>query len=69
MVSEETRDKISRANKGKTSKKVRCIELDRVFDSILSAAEFIGKDHKGISSCLHGKQKTSGGYHWEFVEK
>lgn len=55
IVSKETREKISKANRGKTSKKVKCVELDRIFDSILSAAEFIEKDHKGISSCLHGK--------------
>jgi len=37
------------------------------FDSITLAANFIGKSPTGISQCLRGSQKTSGGFVWRYV--
>lgn len=83
-LSEETKEKIRNAHIGKkasesTKKKmsesygrkipVRCIELNKKFDTVQDAADFICKDRKGIYNCLHGTQKRSGGYHWEKVDK
>ena len=48
-------------------KKVRCVELDIVFDSIMEASEITGANRPHISDCLTGKRKTCGGYHWELV--
>ena len=39
----------------------------RTFDSITLAANAIGKSPTGISQCLGGKQKTSGGFTWRYV--
>ena len=73
--SEETRAKISAARTGtqrpmkarlKTSKKVVCVESGKVFNSLTFAAESVGVTVGAISKVLHGKAKTSGGYHWEY---
>ena len=48
---------------------VRCVELDREFPTMSAAAAFAGIHRQGITNCLAGKQKTAGGYHWEYVEK
>lgn len=49
-------------------KKVRCVELDKIFNSITEAAYFINRSGSGISEVLNGKQKMAGGYHWEYVQ-
>lgn len=51
----------------KCSKKVRCIELDIIFDSVSSAAEYVNTRQAAISACLVGLRKTHRGFHWEFV--
>ena len=48
------------------TKKVYCIELEQTFDSIQEAEEFTGA--KGIIKVCKGIRKTSGGYHWEYVD-
>ena len=47
-------------------KAVKCIELNKTFDSINQAAQELNLHASNISACLRGKQKTSGGYHWEY---
>lgn len=69
IISEESKRKMSESHKGKTAKKVRCIELDKVFNSITEAAEFIGRSGSSITACIKGKQKTCAGYHWEYVSE
>ena len=49
----------------KTSKPVYCVELDQVFVSQAAAARALGIWSASISSCVRGKTKTAGGYHWE----
>lgn len=48
--------------------KIRCIELDLVFDSIADAGRFINKTPTTISAVLGNKHKTAGKYHWEYLE-
>lgn len=62
---EETKLKMSLGHKGK---KVYCIELDKEFDNIGIAARETGANRQTISRCCNGTRKTSGGYHWEFVD-
>lgn len=50
----------------KSRKKVYCVELDKTFNSVNDAAAFISRTQSGISDCLCGRQKTCGGYHWEY---
>lgn len=46
---------------------IRCIETGEIFPTQEAAAQSINKNVQNISNCLHGKQKTAGGYHWERV--
>ena len=52
----------------KNSKAVYCIELNKIFKSQTEAAKELGISQGNISSCLTGKYKTSGGYHWKYAE-
>lgn len=67
-LSEETKQKIGESKKGKGKVKIYCIELDKYFDTVTEASEFIGCTKQNISNVLNGKQKTCGGYHWEYAE-
>ena len=65
---------MSRSNNAKDGSKMRvtqkvyCYELDQEFDSINEAERETGIWHSNISACCQGKYKTSGGYHWKYVE-
>ena len=61
---------------GIPSKKVKCIETGNVFESAWEAARWAAFarersycDMDLIKQCCRGKQKTSYGYHWEFVNE
>ena len=62
-------DHFREAVKTKNFSKVKCVETGEIFDSCAAAGRAIGKNKYGINLCLHGKQKTCGGYHWERVAK
>lgn len=47
-------------------RKVRCIELNRVFIGITNACKELGVSSH-ISDCCKGKRERAGGYHWEYV--
>lgn len=47
--------------------RVRCVETREEFPSIKSAAEWCGVASSNLSAVLAGKQKSTGGYHWERV--
>ena len=73
---EEARKKMSEnhANvKGKNSpsaKRIYCIELDKYFDSIVEASEYIGCTKGNISNVLspNKNNKIAKGYHWLYAE-
>lgn len=50
------------------SVKVICLETGEVFKSGRDAAEKLGLCRSKISNVCHGKRKTTGGYHFKFVE-
>ena len=52
----------------KCCRKIRCVETGEIFDSIKTAAEHYGLKRPNISAVLAGKNKTSGGFHWEYVD-
>ena len=49
-------------------KKILCVETNEIFDSICEAAKYYDLSVGNLSSVLHGKRHTTGGYHWEFCE-
>ena len=42
---------------------IKCVETGQIFKSINEAKRWLGKGD--IQSCLNGRQKMAGGYHWE----
>ena len=58
-------ERVSNANKIK----VKCIELDKVFDSAQDAALWLNKinGRTSITACCKGKQKSAFGYIWKYL--
>lgn len=52
----------------KISKPIYCVELDKVFPSIIKAERITGIYQSNIIKCLKGYYKTAGGYHWTYVK-
>ncbi len=55
----------AKANAAK-HKKVRNMDTGEVFESVKSAAASCGVIGQAISTCLSGRSKTAGGFHWEY---
>ena len=73
IICEEQKNKIREVQRGKNNnmaKKVKCIELDIIFDCVADANEYLGKDRYncGISNCCNGRQKTAYGMEWCYIE-
>ena len=62
---EETKNAISDAN----SIKIYCIELNRVFPSVIGASRELNINRSSIFANLRGRTKSAGGYHWQYVEQ
>lgn len=48
-------------------KKIVCVETNKTFDSITSAACAIGSKQPNISKALQSSKYTAGGYHWRYA--
>lgn len=59
--------KAQRGRKSKRSKKVICVETGIVYESAYEVERKTDLDQSHICKCCNGKQKTVGGYHWEYV--
>jgi hypothetical protein len=71
MTRKENNNYGTRAQRvGKAHQKLTyCVELDKTFESVKGAAEELGLNKVAIAACCRGLQKTSGGYHWRYVEE
>ena len=56
-------------HKSVNSKPTKCIETEKVYKSATEASKDIGIDRSCIVECCNGKQKTAGGYHWEYIKE
>lgn len=59
---------LSKTRKGSNNpkaKKVVCVETGQIFNCVKEAKQLYKGD---ISACARGKQKTAGGYHWQYVD-
>ena len=67
--SDETKTKISNAIKNhvNTSKRVLCIEIQKVFPSSREVERLLKINHNCINAACNGKQKTAGGFHWKYI--
>ena len=52
----------------KYSKPVKCVESGVVYISMHEAERETGISYTLICHSLNGRQKTAGGYHWEYVD-
>ena len=83
IVTDETKKKLRNANLGKkatdetklkmsasckTKKAVKCIELEKIFDSISAAARFFKITNNTITTACKNKNRTACGYHWEYLK-
>lgn len=50
----------------KKAKNIRCIETGEIFKNAAEASRIKQVHHSHIVAVANGKQKTSGGYHWEW---
>ena len=48
-------------------KSVRCVETGVVYDSCTNASKETGINKTCINDVCRGKQKTAGGFHWEYA--
>jgi group I intron endonuclease len=48
-------------------KKVKCIELDRVFESVTEAADYLKADLSYIAKCCKDKSKKCKGYTFQYI--
>ena len=58
----------SKRNHPKKRYKILCVETGVIYKSQAEASRATGVGQYNISSCITGKQKTAGGYHWEHAE-
>lgn len=49
-------------------KAVRCIETGQIFATCIDAARWCKRDAGAVSKVCRGIHKTTGGYHWEYIE-
>jgi len=64
---------IKRKSKEKKKRAVRCIDTSIVYASSTDAADILSGEGRvvcprGILHTCQGRQKTSGGFRWEYVE-
>ena len=52
----------------KQSKSVTCVETGEIFLSIKEAASWAGIKDSTLVTCLKGKIKSAGGYHWKYSD-
>lgn len=50
------------------SKQVLCVETGVVYCSVCEVSRQTGINRQNINSCCQGKRKTSGGFHWRYVD-
>ena len=48
--------------------KVYCIELNKTFNELKVAGEYVGCDSSNIGACCRGLRETAGGYHWMYLQ-
>ena len=73
--SKETRKKQSKAKEGMylgnenpNARKIKCVELNKVFDTVEDALSFINRKRSSLWDAMKRGGKC-GGYHWEYVEE
>ena len=66
-ATKETRAKMSASLKGKGTKSILCIELNKVFSSLTAASKELNVPISHVSQVCNGKRRKTGGYTFKFV--
>lgn len=64
----ENKNKNFPTKENKSKKKVKCKELNRIFNSMSEASKETGVARPNISHCCAGRLLSAGGYTWEYVK-
>lgn len=67
-LSEETKLKLSRVNKGTRGDRVQCVETGKIYRNAQQAQEETGIHFKSIQRAASGYYQTAGNLHWKFVD-
>lgn len=59
--------KMNEEIKKKLSIPVKNIETNTIYFGAAEAGRQLGIDQSHITKCCRGKQKTAGGYHWQYL--
>lgn len=59
----------SRAKSSRAAKKVICLETGQIFRTLSEAANEMNLNTGNLSRNCHGRNKTCGGYHFEYVKE
>jgi len=51
----------------KTRRKIKCIELNKIFDGVRVAARHFGCGHTTIRMACNNPERTAKGYHWSYL--
>lgn len=62
-------DQVRNTNIANSMKPILCVETGVIYPSLTLAADACNIDKRNISQCATGRTKTSGGYHWEYINK
>ena len=60
--------RISYAVRKTCAKRIKCVETGQIFDTVMEACRALNLKDSNIIACLKGRRKTTGGYHWEYVD-
>lgn len=73
-LTEEHKDKISKALKGRdiqpvNKRPVLCVETGIIYESTAQATRELGIHNFAIRRVCYGQRKTAGGYHWKYIDE
>lgn len=51
------------------AKRIKCVELDKEYQSSQEAMRQLGLDGSSIRKCCKDNRKTCGGYHWRYCDE
>ena len=50
-------------------RRIKCVNLGVIFESVSDASEKMGISRASITECAKGRRQTAGGYGWAYVDK
>ena len=55
-------------SKNPNARKIKCVELNKIFDTVEDALKFINRTRQSLWDAMKRGGKC-GGYHWEYIEE